>query len=147
MCPPTVPTRRKKSGPHKAPKLGFHTHPERRWSGRGSRDGRVRQIPRSADRRPYHGNAKLSVEDTQTIRLSNERPADVPRDRGRVRSGKFRVPHQQINASPDNTLECVLARSDNEAAVVNLNIEPRSRKPFLASIRSIAHDRRRARQG
>jgi uncharacterized RmlC-like cupin family protein len=34
------------------------------------------------------------------------------------------VPHQEINASSDETLECVLVRSDNEAVVVNLNIEP-----------------------
>jgi len=34
------------------------------------------------------------------------------------------VPHQEINASPDETLECVLVRSDNEAVVVNLEIEP-----------------------
>jgi uncharacterized RmlC-like cupin family protein len=34
------------------------------------------------------------------------------------------VPHQEINASPDEPLECVLVRSDNEAVVVNLNIEP-----------------------
>src|SRR6202451_392069 len=34
------------------------------------------------------------------------------------------VPHQEINASADETLECVLVRSDNEAVVVNLNIEP-----------------------
>ena len=34
------------------------------------------------------------------------------------------VPHQEINASPDETLECVLVRSDNEAVVVNLPIEP-----------------------
>ena len=33
------------------------------------------------------------------------------------------VPHQEMNASPDETLECVLVRSDNEAVVVNLNIE------------------------
>jgi uncharacterized RmlC-like cupin family protein len=32
------------------------------------------------------------------------------------------VPHQEINASRDETLECVLVRSDNEAVVVNLNI-------------------------
>jgi len=30
------------------------------------------------------------------------------------------VPHQEINASPDEVLECVLVRSDNEAVVVNL---------------------------
>jgi uncharacterized RmlC-like cupin family protein len=34
------------------------------------------------------------------------------------------VPHQEINASSDETLECVLVRSDNEAVVVNLDIEP-----------------------
>jgi uncharacterized RmlC-like cupin family protein len=34
------------------------------------------------------------------------------------------VPHQEINASPDEPLECVLVRSDNEAVVVNLDITP-----------------------
>ena len=34
------------------------------------------------------------------------------------------VPHQEINASDDEPLQCVLMRSDNEAVVVNLNIEP-----------------------
>ena len=34
------------------------------------------------------------------------------------------VPHQEINASTDETLECVLVRSDNEAVVVNLDVEP-----------------------
>ena len=34
------------------------------------------------------------------------------------------VPHQEINASSDETLECVLVRSDNESVVVNLDIEP-----------------------
>jgi uncharacterized RmlC-like cupin family protein len=34
------------------------------------------------------------------------------------------VPHQEINASADETLECVLVRSDNEAVVVNLDITP-----------------------
>ncbi len=33
------------------------------------------------------------------------------------------VPHQEINASTDEVLECVLVRSDNEAVVVNLEIE------------------------
>jgi uncharacterized RmlC-like cupin family protein len=33
------------------------------------------------------------------------------------------VPHQEINASTDEALECVLVRSDNEAVVVNLDIE------------------------
>src|SRR5262250_3029649 len=32
------------------------------------------------------------------------------------------VPHQEINASPDEKLECVLVRSDNEAVVVNLDL-------------------------
>jgi uncharacterized RmlC-like cupin family protein len=35
------------------------------------------------------------------------------------------VPHQEINADPDQPLECVLVRSDNEAVVVNItDIEP-----------------------
>jgi uncharacterized RmlC-like cupin family protein len=34
------------------------------------------------------------------------------------------VPHQEINALTDQPLHCVLVRSDNEAVVVNLNIEP-----------------------
>ena len=34
------------------------------------------------------------------------------------------VPHQEINASSEETLECVLVRSDGEAVVVNLDIEP-----------------------
>ena len=34
------------------------------------------------------------------------------------------VPHQEINASPDEVLECVLVRSDGEAVAVNLDIEP-----------------------
>src|ERR1700754_3069969 len=33
------------------------------------------------------------------------------------------VPHQEINARTDDPLECVLVRSDNEAVVVNLNID------------------------
>ena len=34
------------------------------------------------------------------------------------------VPHQEINANPDEPLECILVRSDQEAIVVNLDIEP-----------------------
>jgi uncharacterized RmlC-like cupin family protein len=34
------------------------------------------------------------------------------------------VPHQEINASSEEALECVVVRSDNEAVVVNLDIEP-----------------------
>ena len=32
------------------------------------------------------------------------------------------VPHQEINAAPDEVLECLLVRSDQEAVVVNLDI-------------------------
>ena len=34
------------------------------------------------------------------------------------------VPHQEINASTDEPLACVLVRSDSEAVVVNLEIDP-----------------------
>ena len=34
------------------------------------------------------------------------------------------VPHQEINASSEETLQCVLMRSGNEAVVVNLDIDP-----------------------
>jgi uncharacterized RmlC-like cupin family protein len=34
------------------------------------------------------------------------------------------VPHQEINASRTETLECVLVRSDGEAVAVNLDIDP-----------------------
>src|SRR4030088_1670984 len=34
------------------------------------------------------------------------------------------VPHQEINASATEPLECVLVRSDNEAVVINLDIAP-----------------------
>ena len=42
------------------------------------------------------------------------------------------VPHQEINASSDETLECVLVRSDNEAVVVNLDIEPAEKPESVA---------------
>jgi uncharacterized RmlC-like cupin family protein len=42
------------------------------------------------------------------------------------------VPHQEINASPDQPLECVLVRSDQEAVVVNLDIEPVERPERVA---------------
>ena len=44
------------------------------------------------------------------------------------------VPHQEINASADETLQCVLVRSDNEAVVVNLDIEPVERPEGVAWI-------------
>ena len=34
------------------------------------------------------------------------------------------VPHQEINASRTEVLECVLVRSDGEAVAINLDIEP-----------------------
>ena len=34
------------------------------------------------------------------------------------------VPHQEINASTDEALECVLVRSGQEPVVVNLDIQP-----------------------
>ena len=42
------------------------------------------------------------------------------------------VPHQEINASSDETLECVLVRSDSEAVVVNLDIEPAEKPTTVA---------------
>jgi uncharacterized RmlC-like cupin family protein len=45
------------------------------------------------------------------------------------------VPHQEINASTDEILECVLVRSDNEAVVVNLpNITPAENPESVAWI-------------
>jgi uncharacterized RmlC-like cupin family protein len=34
------------------------------------------------------------------------------------------VPHQEINAEPNESLECILVRSGQEPVVVNLDIEP-----------------------
>jgi uncharacterized RmlC-like cupin family protein len=42
------------------------------------------------------------------------------------------VPHQEINASTGEALECVLVRSDNEAVVVNLAIEPAEKPEQVA---------------
>ena len=44
------------------------------------------------------------------------------------------VPHQEINASSDETLECVVIRSDQEAVVVNLDIEPVEKPEAVAWI-------------
>ncbi|MFO1046743.1 MAG: cupin domain-containing protein [Geminicoccaceae bacterium] len=44
------------------------------------------------------------------------------------------VPHQEINASTDEPLECVLVRSDQEAVVVNLDIEPVEKPETVAWI-------------
>ena len=42
------------------------------------------------------------------------------------------VPHQEINASADDPLECVVIRSDNEAVVVNLDIAVVDRPEHIA---------------
>jgi uncharacterized RmlC-like cupin family protein len=34
------------------------------------------------------------------------------------------VPHQEINGSAEEVLECVLCRSDGQAVAVNIDIEP-----------------------
>ena len=34
------------------------------------------------------------------------------------------VPHQEINASDSEPLECVLVRSDNEAIAINIDLDP-----------------------
>ncbi len=47
------------------------------------------------------------------------------------------VPHQEINASDDETLECVLVRSGGEAVVVNLDITPVERPTAIAWVDSI----------
>ena len=47
------------------------------------------------------------------------------------------VPHQEINASATEVLECVLVRSDGEAVAVNLDIEPVERPQ---AVRWIAPD-------
>jgi len=44
------------------------------------------------------------------------------------------VPHQEINASTDESLECVLVRSDKEAVVVNLEVEPVEKPEAVAWI-------------
>jgi uncharacterized RmlC-like cupin family protein len=44
------------------------------------------------------------------------------------------VPHQEINASTDETLSCVLVRSDSDAVVVNLEIEPAEKPEGVAWI-------------
>ncbi|HZP20907.1 MAG TPA: cupin domain-containing protein [Bauldia sp.] len=44
------------------------------------------------------------------------------------------VPHQELNASAEEPLECVVVRSDNEAVVVNLDIEPVDKPETVAWI-------------
>jgi uncharacterized RmlC-like cupin family protein len=50
------------------------------------------------------------------------------------------VPHQEINASTDDPLECVVIRSDNEAVVVNLDIEPVEKPEAVAWVDPIHRD-------
>ncbi len=47
------------------------------------------------------------------------------------------VPHQEINASEDETLECVLVRSDGQAIAINLDIEPVERPESVKWIDSV----------
>lgn len=47
------------------------------------------------------------------------------------------VPHQEINASTEEPLECLVVRSDNEAVVVNLNIDPVEKPEAVRWIDSI----------
>ena len=49
------------------------------------------------------------------------------------------VPHQEINASAIEVLECVLVRSDGEATVVNLDIEPAEKPEAVAWVDPIHH--------
>lgn len=42
------------------------------------------------------------------------------------------VPHQEINASTSEMLECVIIRSDNEAVVVNLDITGVEKPDYVA---------------
>ena len=52
------------------------------------------------------------------------------------------VPHQEINASAMDTLECVLVRSDNEAVVVNLDIAGVERPETVAWVDPIHREER-----
>ena len=47
------------------------------------------------------------------------------------------VPHQEINASTDAPLDCVVVRSDNEAVVINLDIAPVEKPETVAWIDTI----------
>ena len=50
------------------------------------------------------------------------------------------VPHQEINASPDQILECVLVRSDGEAIAINLDIEPAEKPETVLWVDPIHRD-------
>jgi uncharacterized RmlC-like cupin family protein len=57
------------------------------------------------------------------------------------------VPHQEINASAAEPLDCVVVRSDNDAVVVNLDVAPVERPetvewidPIHSSRAAVGHD-------
>ena len=50
------------------------------------------------------------------------------------------VPHQEINANPDEPLACVLVRSGQDPVVVNLDIEPIEKPENVAWVDSIHPD-------
>jgi uncharacterized RmlC-like cupin family protein len=52
------------------------------------------------------------------------------------------VPHQEINASSDESLECVLVRSGKDPVVVNLDIEPVEKPEQVAWVDPIHQARR-----
>src|SRR4051794_1628485 len=52
------------------------------------------------------------------------------------------VPHQEINASADESLECVLVRSDQEAVVVNLDIPMVEQPETVAWVDPIHRERK-----
>jgi uncharacterized RmlC-like cupin family protein len=50
------------------------------------------------------------------------------------------VPHQEINASRDEVLECVLVRSDGQAVAINLDIEPVEKPEMVLWIDPVHRD-------
>ena len=54
------------------------------------------------------------------------------------------MPHQEINASPDEPLECVLVRSDGEAVAINLDIEPVEKPEKVLWVDPVHRDPRKA---
>ena len=53
------------------------------------------------------------------------------------------VPHQEINANPNEPLACVLVRSGQDPVVVNLDIEPVEKPEDVAWVDSIHPDAER----
>src|SRR5207245_1338122 len=51
------------------------------------------------------------------------------------------VPHQEINASRDEVLECVLVRSDGQAVAINLDIEPVEKPETVLWVDPVHRDR------